>query len=61
VAAGDFGSVLEAMKALNHAGGVVEPAGGAVADYHAAKHAVFQHMYDAFVAQREMMDRVPPA
>ena len=57
VAAGDFGSVLDAMSALNRAGDVLEPAGAAVAEYHRAKHAVFQQMYDAFLAQREIMKR----
>ncbi|MBN2560972.1 MAG: FGGY-family carbohydrate kinase [Phycisphaerae bacterium] len=61
VAAGDFGSVLDAMKSLNHAGEVLEPAGGAVAEYHGAKHTVFLRMYDAFMAQREIMARVRPA
>jgi ribulose kinase len=59
VAAGDFGSVLDAAKALDHAGEVLEPAGGAIAEYHAAKHRVFQNMYDAFMAQRALMARVP--
>jgi len=58
VAAGDFGSVLDAARALNQAGATIEPAGGAVAEFHRAKHEVFHHMYDAFMAQREIMSRV---
>ena len=58
VAAGDFGSVLEAMGALDQTGDALEPAGGPVAEYHRAKHVVFQQMYDAFVAYREIMARV---
>lgn len=59
VAAGDFGSVLEAMSALNHVGDSLAPTGGAVAEYHRAKHVVFQSMYDAFMAQREIMAGAP--
>lgn len=55
VAAGDFNSVMEAAMALNHAGDVVTPAGGKNAQFHGAKHAVFHHMYDAFMAQRAIM------
>ncbi len=55
VAAGDFSSVPAAMAAMNRAGEVVAPAGGAVADYHAAKHRVFLRMYDDFMAYRKMM------
>jgi ribulose kinase len=55
VASGDFGSVLEGMAAMNQAGRVLEPARGAVADYHRAKHAVFQRMYGDFMAYRGIM------
>ena len=60
VAAGDFESVLEAMTAFNGTGEERQPAGGAVAAYHGAKHAVFLQMYDAFTAQRTIMEQVPP-
>ena len=60
VAAGDFDSVLDAMAAFNGTSGIRKPAGGAVAAYHGAKHAVFLHMYDVFTAQRMIMERVPP-
>ncbi|HKP64938.1 MAG TPA: FGGY-family carbohydrate kinase [Polyangiales bacterium] len=44
-ASGDQPSVLSAMRAMNHSGVELRPAGGAVAEYHARKHAVFQRMY----------------
>ena len=55
VAAGDRPSVLEAMGAMSTAEKVIEPARGAVADYHQRKHAVFQRMYDDFIAYRDLM------
>ncbi len=55
VAAGDFESVLDAMAALSRAGDEVNPVGGAVAEYHDAKHTVFHRMYDSFVDWRELM------
>ena len=55
VASGDFGSMLDAMAALNHAGDTIEPTGGAVADYHRAKHLVFHRMYDDLMAYRGVM------
>ena len=54
---GDFGSVLEAMAALNHAGTTLEASGGAAAEYHGAKHAVFQRMYEDLMAYRQLMAR----
>lgn len=67
-AAGDFDSLEGAMAALGGAGEIVEPAGGvgaarnpagaAVAAFHSAKHAVFQRMYDDFMAWRRMMAAV---
>jgi FGGY-family pentulose kinase len=55
VAAGDRPSVLDAMRAMCGAEKVIEPARGPVADYHERKHAVFQRMYDDFMAYRGMM------
>ena len=55
VASRDFGSMLDAMAAMNQAGQMLQPAGGAVADYHRAKHAVFHRMYHDFMACREIM------
>lgn len=55
VAAGTFQSVLAAMAAMNGAGQVIEPAGGKVAAFHAAKHRVFHRMYDDFMGWRGMM------
>jgi FGGY-family pentulose kinase len=45
VAAGDQPSVLSAMGEMSHAGRVIEPATGAVRDFHARKYGVFQAMY----------------
>jgi FGGY-family pentulose kinase len=56
VASGDFGSVLAAMGAMNAAETVIEPATGAVADYHARKQVVFQRMYENFVGLRQLMN-----
>ncbi len=55
VASGDFGSILDAMTAMNRAGDIIEPGGGAVADYHQRKHAVFQRMYADQMDYRELM------
>ena len=52
VASGDHSSVLAAMAAMNSAGRVVEPAGGAVASFHQQKHAVFQRMHADQLAYR---------
>jgi ribulose kinase len=55
VASGDSPSVADAMSAMCHAGSIVDPAGGAVADYHAKKHAVFLRMHDDQLAYRALM------
>jgi ribulose kinase len=55
VACGDSPSVQEAMAAMCHEGTVIEPAGGAVAAYHAKKHEVFLRMYDDQMAYRALM------
>ncbi len=55
VASGDFDSVLAAMSAMNVAGEVIEPAGGAVAEYHRKKHTVFQRMHGDQLAYRALM------
>jgi ribulose kinase len=55
VAAGDRPSVLDAMRAMSAAEKVIEPAQGGIAEYHERKHAVFQRMYDDFMAYRSMM------
>jgi len=56
VAAGDRPSVLEAMRAMTGADKVIEPARGLVAEYHERKHAVFQRMYQDFIAYRGLMN-----
>jgi FGGY-family pentulose kinase len=55
VASGDQPSVLAAMGAMSAADRVIEPASGAVARYHEAKHRVFQRMYQDQMAYRELM------
>lgn len=46
VAAGDFGSVTDAMSKMSAAQTVIQPRRGAVALYHEAKHKVFLRMYE---------------
>ncbi|HEY8042170.1 MAG TPA: FGGY-family carbohydrate kinase [Polyangiaceae bacterium] len=55
VASGDRPSVVDAMAAMTRAGRVVAPAGGEVARFHDAKHAVFQRMHADQMAYRELM------
>ena len=55
VASGDRGSVVEAMGAMGAPGRELVPAGGDVAGYHRAKHAVFQRMYEDQMAYRALM------
>jgi FGGY-family pentulose kinase len=56
VAAGDQPSVLAAMGAMNRAGRVVEPAGGAVARYFADKYRVFHRLHEDQLAYRAIME-----
>jgi len=56
VASGAYGSVLEAMGAMNRIGLAIEPAGGRVADYHEAKYRVFLRLFDDQMAYRSVMD-----
>ena len=60
-APGAGGAILAAMVAMCAAGEVVEPAGGDVARFHAAKYAVFLRMYEDQVAYRGVMARALPA
>jgi ribulose kinase len=55
VAAGDQPSVIEAMGAMDRAARVVEPGGGEIAGYHAAKHRVHLRMHDDQLAYRALM------
>ena len=55
VAARKYGSVPEAMGAMNSAGKTIEPATGEVRDYHERKHRVFLRMYDDLMAYRQVM------
>lgn len=54
-ASGRHAGVMAAMAAMNRAGRTLEPAGGAVASFHARKHVVFKRMYDDFMAWRGIM------
>ena len=57
VAAGDQPTLVDAMAAMSRAGTIVEPAGGAVAGYHAAKHRVFHRMHADQLAYRSLMEK----
>lgn len=57
VASGRHGSVLDAMRAMNATGQVIEPTCGETARYHDRKHAVFQRMYEDQLAYRALMTR----
>ncbi|MBN9507923.1 MAG: FGGY-family carbohydrate kinase [Alphaproteobacteria bacterium] len=55
VAGGVHPTIPAAMAAMTRAAIAVEPRGGAAADYHAAKYAVFRRMYDDQMAYRALM------
>jgi len=55
VAAKLFASAIEAMGAMTAAERIIEPSGGDVARFHAAKHGVFLRMYDDQMAYRQLM------
>jgi FGGY-family pentulose kinase len=54
VAGGAYPDVGTAMGAMTRAGRIIEP-NSAVAAYHEAKYAVFQRMYDDYMAYRGLM------
>jgi FGGY-family pentulose kinase len=56
VASGDQPSVLAAMRAMNAVATTLEPSRGAVADYHARKHEVFQRLYADQMAYAAVMN-----
>jgi len=56
VAAGDHPSLLSAMGAMSAARGVVEPAGGEVAEFHHRKYRVFHRMYEDQLAYARIME-----
>lgn len=56
VAARQFGSVTEAMAAMNCASHTIEPATGDVARFHAKKHKVYLKMHEDFLAYRAIME-----
>ncbi len=55
VAAGRYGGLVEAMAAMNRAGQVIEPAGGATRRFHDAKYRVFLDLHDQSQANRAVM------
>jgi FGGY-family pentulose kinase len=55
VACGDQPSVLDAMGAMSRAGAVVEPAHGAVRQFHASKYAVYHAMHGHQLEYRRLM------
>jgi FGGY-family pentulose kinase len=55
VACGDQPTVLSAMGAMNRAGRIIEPAGGAVRRYFDARYRVFHRMHDDQLAYRALM------
>jgi FGGY-family pentulose kinase len=58
VAGGAHPDIPAAMAAMTRAHIAVTPAGGRVADFHAAKYAVFRRMYDDQMAYRALMPEV---
>ena len=57
VAAGAHDSVAAAMAAMSRSDEIIEPAGGAVARYHDAKHTVFHRMHEDLLAYRGLMSQ----
>ena len=55
VAAGTYGAIPEAMRAMSSASTVVPPASGRAAAFHETKHRVFLRMYDDQRTYREIM------
>lgn len=56
VAAGEFPTILDAMRAMNRAATVIEPQGGATAGYHERKHAIFHRMHEDQMIYRSIID-----
>ncbi len=61
VAAGDCGSVMEAMSNMSVADRIITPAYGVVGKYQAAKHAVFLRMYEDHIAYRSLIQQFDTA
>jgi D-ribulokinase len=60
-ASGAYPDLEHAMAAMNSAERVIQPAGGAVAEYHARKHQIFHRMHADQLAYRMMMEAARPA
>jgi len=56
VASGDHPSLLSAMGAMSAARGVVEPAGGDIAEFHHRKYQIFHRMYEDQLAYGRIME-----
>jgi ribulose kinase len=55
-AAGIYGCVPDAMKAMSHSGTVVKP-NPATAAYHSAKFSIYREMYQEQVKRRNLMSQ----
>ena len=56
VASGTFPSIMDAMEAMSGAAELIEPAGGAVAEFHEKKHRVFHRMYEDQLAYKRLLE-----
>lgn len=56
VAGGQYSTVLEAMENMNHAGNIIEPQNGQLAEYHDAKYRIFHKMYQDEIAYFDIME-----
>ncbi len=56
VAAGAFPNIPEAMRAMSHAGEVIQP-NPANAEYHQAKFEIYREMYEEQLRRRERMEK----
>jgi len=55
VAAGDYGSVMDAMSQMSAPGEVIEPGNEMIRDYHDAKYKIFHRMYADQIAYDGLM------
>lgn len=60
VAAGKYGSIVEAMGAMSPRAEVIRP-NPASAEFHARKYEVFKLMYEHQQAYKELMNAAPKA
>ncbi len=55
VASGTFPSIMDAMEAMSVAAELIEPAGGAIAEFHEKKHRIFHRMYEDQLAYERLL------